>query len=78
MSRPSRPDADKLRRQQLTYFSSRRRRLARRIGGEINRIVAIEETRENYRQQFAETVNGFAHDDAETMLINGRHRRDPA
>ena len=79
VSRPSRPDADKLRRQQLTYFSSRRRRLARRIGGEINRIkVAIDETRDNYRQQFAENVDGFAHDDAETMLMNGGHRRDPA
>ena len=79
MSCPSRPNADKLRRQQLTYFSSRRRRLARRIGGEINRIkVAIDETRDNYRQQFAENVNGFAHDDAETMLMNGGHRRDPA
>ena len=47
------------------------------IRGEINRInAAIDETRERYRNQFAETIDGFAHDDAETMLINGRHRRD--
>lgn len=46
------------------------------IRGEINRINAAIDTRERYRKQFAETIDGFAHDDAETMLINGRHRRD--
>ena len=40
--------------------------------------MAIDETRDNYRQQFAENVDGFAHVDAETMLMNGGHRRDPA
>ncbi len=48
------------------------------IRGEIDRInAAIDET-EQYGDQFDETVNGFAHDDAETMLINGPHRRELA
>ena len=62
----------------LTYYQYATKETREKvIRGEINRInTAIDETRERYRNQFAETIDGFAHDDAETMLINGRHRRD--
>ena len=46
------------------------------IRAEINRVnAAADELRERFRSQYA-TFDGFEHHDAQTTVINGRHRRD--
>ena len=46
------------------------------IRAEINRVnAAADELRERFRSQYA-TFDGFEHHNAQTTVINGRHRRD--
>ena len=62
----------------LTYFHYATRETREEVlRAEINRVnAAADELRARFRSQYAAPMDGFEHHDAETTVINGRHRRD--
>ena len=62
----------------LTYFHYATRETREEVlRAEIKRVnAAADELRDRFRSQYAAPMDGFEHHDAETTVINGRHRRD--